>query len=139
MATAATLNPEPSLPAERKEQQLGSKSDATEVNLDQYVDYYALNDSVNPGFYAGQGEDAAPRSPRRNMHKKPGSPRMNGYSKEKKPSNVMVEDFGDRDGEHLTSLRPGWHRERNGSSASRRKKRELVSGRKAGARWEQSQ
>jgi len=133
MAHPVPLNPEPSLPAEREEQYLPPKSyvDATEENLTNG----SKSDQLTPGVYAGQGEDFAPRSPRRNMHKKSGSLRVNGHAKDKKGAGVVIEKYQDRDGEHLVSLRPGW----NSEWQKQRTNSELLSGRKAGARWEQSQ
>lgn len=132
----ATLNQEPTLPAERKQQQLSPKSyvDAAEEN----VDTFSHNGRPPPELYSGQGEDAAPRSPRRNLHKKSGSLRTNGVSKEKKDGQVVVERYEDKDGEHLVSIKQAWDG-RKGKAMGPRRNSELVSGRKAGARWEQSQ
>ena len=137
MATVATLNQEPSLPAERKQQHLSPKSyaDAAEENMD------ALSHNARsaPELYSGQGEDAAPRSPRRSLHKKSGSLKTNGVSKEKKKNGqVIVERYEDKDGERLVSIRQAWDRGKGKPMAARRNS-ELVSGRKAGAGWEQSQ
>ena len=133
---ASPLNLEPSIPEEREEHHLPPKSyaDAAEEGLE---NGHSSGNSA-PEMYAGQGEDAAPRSPRRNMHKKSGSLRMNGHTKDKS-SNIIVERFQDKDGEHLVSFGPGWDNERNKPLAARRRNSELLSGRKAGARWEQSQ
>lgn len=136
MATAATLNPEASLPAEREQQHLSPKSyvDAAKEN----VDTFSQNGRPLPELYSGQGEDAAPRSPRRSLHKKSGSLKTNGVSKEKKDGQVVVERYEDKDGEHLVSVRQASDRGKGKSMVARRNS-ELVSGRKAGARWEQSQ
>ncbi len=137
MATVATLNQEPALPAEPKQQQHRSPTpyvDAVEGN----VDTFSHNGRPPPEFYSGQGEDAAPRSPRRTLHKKSGSLRTNGVSKEKKDGQVVVERYEDKDGEHLVSIRQAWDRGKGKSTATRRNS-ELVSGRRAGAGWEQSQ
>lgn len=132
---SASLNPEPSLPAERKESDLPPKTyaEATEENLDRYqISSNGDNPSAQYSF-SGQGQDDTPRSPRKNMHKKNDSVRLNGHvnfkvkekeTKDQENSNLVVEDFPDRDGQHLTSLR--------------RAETELVSGRKAGAGWERS-
>lgn len=134
MATTAALNAEPSLPADRQQQHLPPKSyvDAAEENLDALRRH-----GTTPELYAGQGEEEVQRSPRRNPQKKPGSSRANGVSKDKK-DHVIVEKFQDKDGEHLVSMTPGWDSQRGKSKPGRRNS-ELVSGRKAGARWEQSQ
>ena len=134
MATAV-LNPEPSLPAERQQKHLPPKSyvDAAAENLDTL----SKQDQHSQELYAGQGEDEAPRTPRRNMHKKSGSLRVNGHTKESKDPHVVIERFEEKDGEHLVSIPPGWDRKRGKPLVARRNS-ELVSGRKAGARWEQS-
>lgn len=136
MATAATLNQGPSLTAERKQQHLLPKPyiDAAEEN----VDTFSHNARPPPELYSGQGEDATPRSPRRSPHKKSGSLKTNGFSKEKKDGQVVVERYEDKDGEHLVSIRQAGDRGKGKSMAARRNS-ELVSGRKAGAGWEQSQ
>ena len=133
--TPATLNPEPSLPAERKQQHLSPKSyvEAAEENTDQFSD----NERPPPELYSGQGEDATPRSPRRTPHKKSGSLRTNGISKEKTDGQVVVERYEDKDGEHLVSVKQPGDRGKGKPTAARRNS-ELVSGRKAGTGWEQS-
>ncbi|KAF6227349.1 hypothetical protein HO133_008793 [Letharia lupina] len=135
MATAATLNQEPFLPAEPKQQHLSPNSyvDAAGGN----VDTFSQNGRPPPELYSGQGEDATPRSPRRTSHKKSTSLKTNGISKEKKDGQVVVERYEDKDGEHLVSIRQAWDRGKGKPMAARRNS-ELVSGRKAGAGWEQS-
>ena len=134
MATTENLNPEPSLPKERKQKHLPPKSyvDATEENLDRLPHQHA---SV-PELYAGQGENEGHRSPRRNLQKK--SSRVNGLSKEKHESHVIIERYQDKDGERLVSIKTEWDDQR-GKRMPLRRNSELVSGRKAGARWEKSQ
>ena len=136
MATAATLKQEPSLPAEPEQHHLSPKSyvDAVEAN----GDTFSNNGRPPPELYSGQGEDAAPRSPRRSPHKKSGSLRTNGISKVKKDGQIVVERYEDKDGEHLVSIRQAWDRVK-GKPVTARRNSELVSGRKAGAGWEQSQ
>ena len=136
MATAATLKQEPSLPAERKQHHLTPESYADAAERDD--DTLLYNGRPPPQLYSGQGEDAAPRSPRRSLHKKSGSLRTNGASKEKKDGQIVVERYEDKDGEHLVSIRQAWDR-RKGKSMAASQNSELVSGRKAGAGWEQSQ
>ena len=135
MAMAATLNPEPSLASECQEHHLPPKSYADAAVEDMGSD--TNRDTTFQALYAGQGEDDAPRNPQRNIHKKTGSLRVNGFSKDNKEPHVMVERFEDKDGEHLVSITPGWDSKRGKPSVARRNS-ELVSGRKAGARWEQS-
>ena len=136
MATAAALDQEPSLTAVQKQQHLLPKSyvDAAEQDLVTLPN----NARSAPELYSGQGEDAAPRSPRRSPHKKSGSLRTNGLSKENKDGQVVVERHEDKDGEHLVSIRQALDKGKGKPTATRRNS-ELVSGRKAGARWEQSQ
>jgi len=137
MATAATMNPNPSLPAELKKQHLPPKSylDAREENLDPHSDSRSWNDQLAPELYAGEGEDATLRSPSRNVHKKSASLRVNGFSKDNKGPSVMVEKYEDKDGEELVSIRNTL----DGQKSKTRRNSELVSGRRAGAGWEQSQ
>ncbi len=138
MATYAPLNPEPSLPEEREANHLPQKSylDAAEENL--HTD--PKTEQTAPTQYIGQGEDDAPRSPAKKVHKKSSSLRMNGKSKEKEGSRVIIERFQDKDGEHLTSVKlPYDHEKRKHISHHGRQPSELVSGRKAGKGWERSQ
>lgn len=123
---SAILNAEPSLLRDRDKNQLLPESYANAV--EQNLNLGSSNEQIPPAQYTGQGEDDAPRSPRKKTHKKGGSLRMNGYQppRRKETSIVVVEDFQDKDGEHLTGLK------RNDTI-------ELVSGRKAGAGWEKSQ
>ena len=127
--TAGPLNPEPSMPAEREALHLPPKTyvDATEENLDMHQS----NGQHTPELYAGQGEDEAPRTPVRGMHKNTSSVRLNGGAKGKKISEVVVERYQDKDGERLVSLR-------GDRAQPRRTNSELVSGKKAGERWAQS-
>ena len=138
MAAAATLHQEPLLPVEPKQQQhhLSAKShiDTVEEN----VRPISYSERPPPEFYSGQGEDAAPRSPRRSPHKKSASLRTNGVAKEKREDQVIVERYEDKDGQHLVSIRQAWDRGK-GKSVVTRRNSELLSGRKAGAGWEQSQ
>ena len=136
MATAAALKQEPTLPVGRKQQHLAPQShaDAAEDN----VDIFRQSGRSPPELYSGQGEDATPRSPRRSLHKKSGSLRTNGVVKEKKDGQIIVERFEDKDGEHLVSIKQEWDRAK-GKPIMARRNSELVSGRKAGAGWEQSQ
>ena len=135
MATAATLSPEPSLHPECQEHHLTAKSPADAAVENLKID--SKQDDSSQELYAGEGEDAAPRQSQRNMHKKSGLLRVNGFSKDNRESHVIVERFEDKDGEHLVSITPGWDSNRGKALVARRNS-ELVSGRKAGARWEHS-
>ena len=137
MATAATLNPEPSLPSEREKLHLPQKSylDATEENSNPVSN----GTQSAPELFAGNGEEeATSRSPRRHVQKRSGSVRVNGISKGSKESNVIVERYQDKDGERLVSIKPASNDLHDRQRPTRRNN-ELVSGRKAGAGWEQSQ
>ena len=128
MATAI-LNPEPSLPLEREKQHLPPKT--YEQATREHLDTGHANEDPTPEVYAGQGEDEAPRTPNRQMHKKTSSLRLNGSVRGKKDSQVIVERYLDKDGERLVSVRGGVNRPKRTNS-------ELVSGKKAGERWKQS-
>lgn len=136
MATAVTLNPEPSLTSERQKQHLPPKSyaDITEENLKPQTHEY----QSTPELYAGNGEEESiSRSPRRNLHKKSGSTRVNGFSNDSKDAGVIIERYEDKDGEHLVSIKTASDGPQ-GKRRSTRRNSELVSGRKAGAGWERS-
>ncbi|KAL8830771.1 MAG: hypothetical protein Q9191_001248 [Dirinaria sp. TL-2023a] len=86
--------------------------------------------------YFGRGEDDAPRSPVRKMHKRNSSSRMNGHVHDtgESTSQLIVEKFQDKDGEHLTTVK---QIRRSGQPPAKRKD-ELVSGRRVGTKWERS-
>lgn len=135
-STDEDLNPEPSQPADRKENHLPPKSyaAATEENLDVQVQKENVNGVVKtvtstsiqsngqgsddaprrfgrttPTQYVGSGKDDAPRSPTPKSHRKPksnGTPRTNGYRKEELQSDLVEERYKDKDGESLTSIKP---------------------------------
>ena len=134
MVASAPLNAEPSFAVERQQKHLPRKThaNAAEDGLSQET----MSNCTESTFFTGNGEDSAPRSPMRNLHKKPA---VNGHVKHKKSSSVVIERFQDKEGEHLVSIAPGWQSERGAPSAARRQNSELLSGRKAGARWEKSQ
>lgn len=117
-----------------------------------YVDHTEnLSDSVNekentaPVQYVGSGEDDAPRSPVRKVHNRHGSPRTNGIKEGEIDQGVIFEQFTDKDGEHLTSVTSdiGFKdKPRQVTKEMSKTKADggpgLVSGRRAGAAWEQS-
>lgn len=120
----ATLNAEPSLPQERDNQGLPQKL---------YADAVHHTPQTAPEQYIGQGEDNLPRTPKKKSHKKGLSRLIGDHNADileplarKETSSLVIEEYQDKDGEHLTTLR------RNDTI-------ELVSGRKAGAGWERSQ
>ncbi len=127
MATAVgLLNPEPSLPAEREKQHLPPKT--YEQAVEESLSNGHTDQDPATEVYVGQGKDESPRNPNRHMHKKTSSVRLNGNAKEKKDPSIVIEKYTDKDREHLVSLR-------GGSNRPRRTNSELVSGKKAGARW----
>ncbi|MCJ1366543.1 diacylglycerol O-acyltransferase 1 [Acarospora aff. strigata] len=140
---SAALNRNTPHPEESNEYYLQPRSNIAPIeellNGDDYIENAA------PTEYTGSGEDAAPRSSVRKVHSRNGSLRVNGVRKEKINQSLILEDFQNKDGEHLMgvapeesimdSLRLGekeMPRARGGGS------HELVSGRRAGAGWEQS-
>ena len=98
-----------------------------------------------PVEYVDSGEDDAPRSPVRKAHSRNGSLRVNGLKRDKVNQSLVLENYQDKDGVHLIGVAPEdtivnslkldvkqMSRERKDGS------HELVSGRRAGAGWEQS-
>jgi len=102
-------------------------------------------ENVAPMQYIGSGKDDAARSPVRKPHNRNGSLRINGIKKEKVDQSLILEQFRDKDGEHLISVIPeiGYkdslrHDEKEMPKARNGGGHDLVSGRRAGAGWEQS-
>ncbi|KAL8718310.1 MAG: hypothetical protein Q9225_004539 [Loekoesia sp. 1 TL-2023] len=134
MAPSVPIEGEPSQPAEREKQHLPPKSyaDAAEHEPDKVNGI----ENTPPTQFVGRGEAEAQRSapfsqPR---HRKSGSLRVNGASKEPKASNLVVEEFQDKDGKQLTTTKLTF----DDKTKPQRTQTELVSGRRAGARWERS-
>jgi len=129
MATAMDLKPSVQTQSEAYDLSSSSYSNAAQELLD------ATTNGVAPEQYTGQGE--LPRSPVRKVIKKSSSPRINGHgrNKEGSMSQLMVEKFQDKDGEHLTTIKQ-FHR--NGQAEHQRSD-ELLSGRRVGTKWERSQ
>ena len=130
MATAVgILNPEPSLPAEREKQHLPPKTyeQAVEENLSNGH----MNEASTPDIRTRQEKDYAAAIAHAKKQQKSSSVRANGNTKEKKESSIVTEKYTDKDGEHLVSLR-------GATKQPRRTNSELVSGKKAGERWQQS-
>lgn len=103
------------------------------------VEQKHLRDESTGTTYSGQGIDGTLRSPVRNIHKKSKSKDINGHANGSPQGNVVVERYQDKEGEHLVSFGPEEADDRDTSLTLRRRNSELLSGRKAGARWEQSQ
>lgn len=100
---------------------------------------------TSPIEYVGSGEDDAPRSPMRKAHSGNGSLRINGVNGEKINQSLVLEKYQDKDGEHLigVALENGVLDslkldDKETSRARKDGSHELVSGRRAGAGWEQS-
>ena len=136
----APLNAEPSQLEERIAHHLQPKSyvEAAEENLN--GSHNETNET--PSQYVGQGEDDAPRSPLRKPHKKSSSLRINGLNHKTSNQSILVENYQDKDGQPLTSVKPKDFEENVQLSAKGRahegqpQHSELVSGRRAGANWE---
>lgn len=94
-------------------------------------------ENTPPTQFVGKGEAEAQRSPpfSQPRHKKSGSLRVNGASKQSKEPELIVEDFRDKDGEQLTSSKLRF----DDKIKPHKTHTELVSGRRAGAKWERSQ
>ena len=74
----------------------------------------------------------------RQIRKKPHAAQVNGLGKGSVPSELIVEDFEDKDGERLTSLRLA-RDDDVGQRPLQRRESTLISGRRAGAGWDRSQ
>lgn len=134
-AAVAAMNPDPVRPVQHQDSNLPPSSISGAV--DELLD--APTNGVAPEQYSGQGEDDAPRSPVRKPHRKTSSIRMNGHRRDREGSSsqLMVEKFQDRDGEHLTTIKR--HRSHDRAETHVRRSDELVSGRRVGTKWERSQ
>ena len=132
MATAATMLPDLSGPQPQRDG-FPPTSDSEKTNNVRAPPSNGLEQ------YIGQGEDDAPRSPMRKPHKKSSSVRINGHSRDKEDttSQLMVERFQDKDGEHLTTVKQ--YRSHGKAETQVRRSDELVSGRRVGTKWERSQ
>ncbi|KAG7007117.1 rRNA-processing protein FCF1 [Physcia stellaris] len=133
-AAVAALNPDPARPVQQQDSNLPPSSITEAVN--ELLD--APTNGVAPEQYSGQGEDDAPRSPVRKPHRKTSSIRINGHRRDREGSGsqLMVEKFQDRDGEHLTTIKR--HRSHDRAETHLRRRDELVSGRRVGTKWERS-
>ncbi|KAI4180615.1 MAG: hypothetical protein L6R41_007128 [Letrouitia leprolyta] len=128
------VNGEPLQPAIREKENLLPKSYADAADYDPEKIYGTEN--VPPVQFIGKGEAEAQRSPpfSQPRHRKSGSLRLNGASKELKATNLIVEELRDRDGEQLTTTKLTF----DDKAKPPKTQAELVSGRRAGARWERS-
>ena len=102
-------------------------------------------ENAPPVEYVGSGEDNAPRSPIRKAHSRTGSLRVNGIKREKVNQGLSLAKYQNEDGEHLIGVAPDdsfLESLRLADKEMRRARKdgshELVSGRRAGAGWEQS-
>lgn len=135
MASPTPLSAKPPRPVEQEKQQQPPKSYAEAA--EQPPDQVNGLENTPPTQFVGKGEAEAQRSPpfSQPRHRKSGSLRLNGARKQPKEPELVVEDFLDKDGEQLTSIKLKFGDE----PKPQRTQTELVSGRKAGARWERSQ
>lgn len=113
--------------------------------IEQLVNGDRKPNNTAPIEYVGSGEYDAPRSPTRKAHSRSGSVRVNGVKREKINQSLVLEKYQDADGEHLISVAPedgiSDSLKLDGKEKPRARKggsHELVSGRRAGAGWEQS-
>ncbi|KAL6716279.1 diacylglycerol O-acyltransferase 1 [Lecanora helva] len=130
MATAATLGPQQPFPERRRHQSPKSYREAAEENVDSVLE----QENQVPELYSGDGKDTTSRSPVRHKHKKSRSAQVNGQAKEDDNSEIIVERYEDKDGEHLVSIKQAL----DGQRDRRRRNSVLLSGRRAGAGWEKS-
>ncbi|KAL8936374.1 MAG: hypothetical protein Q9216_004964 [Gyalolechia sp. 2 TL-2023] len=93
-------------------------------------------ENIPPAQFIGKGEAEAQRSPPLSQprHRKSGSLRINGASKQSRASNLVVEENLNKNGEQLAATKLTF----DDKSKPQRTQTELVSGRRAGARWERS-
>ncbi|KAI4198539.1 MAG: hypothetical protein LQ346_002742 [Caloplaca aetnensis] len=93
-------------------------------------------ENTPPTQFVGKGEADSQRSPpfSQPRHRKSGSLRVNGASKQPKEPQSIVEDLRDGDGEQLINKKLRF----DDKQKPQRTQTELVSGRRAGAKWERS-
>ncbi|KAL9020234.1 MAG: hypothetical protein Q9185_002517 [Variospora sp. 1 TL-2023] len=134
MAPSLPIQPEPLRPIGQEQQQLPIKSYADTAAKE--PDTIQVVGQVKPTQFIGKGEAEKQRSPPFSQpgHRKSGSLKLNGTSKQSRPQHLIVEDFKDRDGDRLTSPKLTF----DGEPKRQRTQTELVSGRQAGAKWERS-
>ncbi|KAL8764031.1 MAG: hypothetical protein Q9184_000319 [Pyrenodesmia sp. 2 TL-2023] len=122
------------MPLHAEKQQPPSKSyaDAAERESDRFRGL----ENTPPTQFIGKGEAERQRSPpfSQPRHRKSGSLRVNGASKQPKEPPFIVEDLRDKDGQQLTSTKLRFDDQQKPSKTQT----ELVSGRRAGAKWERS-
>lgn len=135
MAPSLPIQPEPLQPVGQEQQQLPIKSYADTAAKE--PDTAQVIGQIQPTQFIGKGEAEKQRSPPFSQpgHRKSGSLKLNGTQKQSRPQNPVVEDFKDRDGDRLTSPKLTFDSE----PKRQRSQTELVSGRRAGAKWERSQ
>ncbi|KAI4167487.1 MAG: hypothetical protein LQ343_007165 [Gyalolechia ehrenbergii] len=128
------ISGEPSQPVIREKENLPPKSYADAA--DHAPDKVNGIENIPPAQFIGKGEVETQRTPpfSQTRHRKSGSLRVNGASKQPKASNLPVEDIQDRDGEQLSTTKLTF----TDQPKPQKPQPELVSGRRAGARWERS-
>ncbi|KAL9007998.1 MAG: hypothetical protein Q9173_006832, partial [Seirophora scorigena] len=134
MPPSLPFQPESSRPMEREKEQLPLKSCAD--TLETEPDGIEVAGQIQPTQFVGKGEAERQRSPpfSQPRHRKSGSLRVNGAAKQSRPQNLVVEDSKDTDGGQSKSSKLTFDEE----PKPERSQTELVSGRRAGARWERS-
>ena len=135
MAPSVPIDTQSSQPAEREKYNLPLKSyaDAAEHEPEKVN---GINNTP-PFQFIGKGEADVQRSPpfSQPRHRKSGSLRKNEASKRPRASDLVTEEPRDQEGEQLTTTKLTF----DGPAKPQRTQTELVSGRRAGARWERSQ
>ncbi|KAL9603363.1 MAG: hypothetical protein Q9219_001225 [cf. Caloplaca sp. 3 TL-2023] len=135
MASPPPFGNESSQPTEREKQRLLPKSYADAAENE--PDHRDGIENTPPTQFIGKGEAEAQRSPpfSQPRHRKSGSLRVNGIAKQSKATDLTVEETRDKDGEQWTTKKLTFD---DDGSKPQRTQTELVSGRRAGARWERS-
>ncbi|KAL8684190.1 MAG: hypothetical protein Q9224_006534, partial [Gallowayella concinna] len=135
MAPSVPLDAESSQPLEREEEHLLPKPSA-DITADRQTERVNGIENTFPTQFVGKGEADTHRSPPFSSprHKKSGSLRLDGNSKQGRPWDMIVEDIQDKSGDRLASLKLSF----DDKPKPQRTQTELVSGRKAGASWERS-
>lgn len=133
---AAAVDSQPAFPGKTEVSPSNDVHPATHSSASQEL-WDVIPNGRAPEQYTGQGEDDLPRTPVRKIVKKSSTSHINGHarSQEGSISQLMVEKFQDKDGEHLTAIKQS---RQNGRSQHERSD-ELLSGRKVGTKWEKSQ
>ncbi len=126
-------------------QDMSRPGNGEESHFERFINGDIINENTAPIQYIGAGEDDAPRSPVRKGHSRNGSLRVNGIKKERITHDLILETSQDQGGERLVGIAPEKATmdslrldEKRTAEEGKAGSHELVSGRRAGAGWEQS-